>query len=366
MSGGGTAGHIYPAIATADKFRALGHDVEFVGTPNGLESTLVAEAGIPFVALPAAGFNRARPWTLVTSGLETLISAVRAWVRFGIPDTRPDVVVGFGGYVSVPVGLAATWRGIPLVLHEQNSVPGLTNRILAPRAHTVCVTYPDTADIVRSRAPKAAVSHTGNPVRESVLSASRTSGRVALGLSEDDVLLLVFGGSRGARHLNESMVRIAPTILADGQVTVVHATGPAEYARVTQALGAIAAPAARYRVHDYIADMGNVMAAADLVVCRAGATTIAELTALGKPAILVPYPYATDDHQTANAAAMVREGAAIAFADHSLDGHEFGDAVARLLADPQARDTMSHASKALGRADAADRLAAHVLQAAAR
>ena len=362
MSGGGTAGHIYPALATADRLRTLGHDVEFFGTPNGLEATLVPQAGVAFTALPAAGFNRARPWTLVTSGVETLVSAARAWVRFG--KHRPDVVVGFGGYVSVPVGLAAAARGIPLVIHEQNSVPGLTNRILAPRAHTACVTYPETVAPLKKIAPRAEVRYTGNPVRESVLSASRERGRATLGVGPDQVLILVFGGSRGARHLNRAMLAAAPRLLEGGTVRVIHATGAGEYDAVASAVAASGVGPDRYRVEAYIDDMGDVMAAADLVVCRAGATTIAELTALGKPAVLVPYPYATDDHQTTNATAMVREGAALMFADSSLEDPSFSRALVDLAGERGARDTMAQASARLGRLDAADALAGAVVEAA--
>lgn len=363
MSGGGTAGHVYPALAVADKLRADGHDVTYYGTPHGLESTLVPEAGIRFTSLEASGFDRARPWTLLTSSLGILRSATKAYRHFAAD--RPDVIVGFGGYVSIPVGLAARWSGIPLVLHEQNAVPGLTNRFLAKHATTVCVTYPETSQSLGVSEEHVAV--TGNPVRDSVLGADRTRGLHELNITDPDaVVVLVFGGSRGARHLNAAVVSIAPQILAaaNGHAHVVHATGALEFEAVVDLLSAHGTDLDRYTVVPYIDSMGDVMAATDLAVCRAGATTIAELTALGIGAILVPYPFATDDHQTKNAAAMVSSGAALTFGDADLDSPEFGSTLVRLLNDRGARDTMARASSELGRPHAADELTAQIYGAA--
>ncbi len=276
---------------------------------------------------------------------------MRAWSWLG--SLKPDVVIGFGGYVSIPVGLAAVARRVPLVLHEQNSVPGLANRLLSRWAVTVAVTYDESAAALRH--PERAVM-SGNPVREAVLGSSREAGRSELGLGTDDLVLLVFGGSRGARHLNTALVAARRELLAIDNLRVVHVAGPTEAAGVRESLGSDAGP--RWQVYDYLPKMGDAIAACDLALCRAGATTIAELTVLGAPAIVVPYPYATDDHQTKNAATLVAHGAAVLVADAALDEPAFISEVMRLLRDPAARATMSAASRALGRPDAAERVAA--------
>jgi UDP-N-acetylglucosamine--N-acetylmuramyl-(pentapeptide) pyrophosphoryl-undecaprenol N-acetylglucosamine transferase len=339
------------------------HDsVTFIGTPTGLEARLVPEAGVSFVPLLALGFDRARPWTLVTSTALIAISAVRAWFLMG--RMKPDVVVGFGGYVSIPVGLAAVSRGIPLVLHEQNSVPGLANRFLSRWATHVAITYPGSGSHL-AHTERAAV--TGNPVRSEMFEVSRERGREALGLREAETMVLVFGGSRGARHINTAMVALCERIMSDNTVCVVHAAGRAEASSVLAALSERPGfDPKRWRVHEYLDDMASALAAADLVVARAGATSIAEITVVGLPAILVPYPFATDDHQTANASMMVEHGAAELVADDELDSERFGEALMGLIGDPARRATMSAASRALGRPDAAMGVADLVRRAARR
>jgi UDP-N-acetylglucosamine--N-acetylmuramyl-(pentapeptide) pyrophosphoryl-undecaprenol N-acetylglucosamine transferase len=353
MSGGGTAGHVYPALTVAEQFAAAPDEVLFVGTPDGLEARIVPAAGVAFRPLPAAGFDRARPWTLVTSSLRIAASTVRAWRWLGAE--RPDVVLGFGGYVSIPVGLAAALRRIPLVLHEQNSVPGIANRYLSRFASAVAVTYPESAALFAR--PERAVL-TGNPVRRAVLDADRTSGRQALGLPAEAPVLLVFGGSRGARHLNTALVALRDVLLGVSNLQVIHVAGKAEAESVRAALYKAGGDAGgRWRVLEYLEDMGSALAACDLVVARAGATSIAEITSLGVPSVLIPYPFATDDHQTKNARALVEHGAAELIADADLDGQRFGDVVVGLLGDATVRATMSAASRALGRPDAATRVA---------
>lgn len=342
---------------------AGGHDtVTFVGTPHGLEARLVPEAGVPFLALDAAGFDRSRPWTLVTSSAQILASAVRAVSM--LRRLEIDVVVGFGGYVSIPVGMAAALLGIPLVLHEQNSVPGMANRFLSRWAKRVGVTYPESVEMMAQ--PQRSVV-TGNPVRAQVLQSSRQAGRRSLDLTEEETVVLVFGGSRGARHLNDAVVALKDRIEAAKGTRVVLVTGPSEYESVCDRLGAKGRPArsGAFTVFDYLSEMGSAISAADLVVARAGATSIAELTALGAPCILVPYPYATDDHQTKNAAAMVSHGAAVLVADSELDSSRFGDELLGLICDPVRRASMAAASRALGVSDAAARVAALVHSAVA-
>lgn len=336
----------------AEQLAAARDEVVFFGTAKGLEARLVPAAGVPFRVLRAAGFDRARPWTLVTSTLTIVFSAVRAWVWLG--RERPDVVVGFGGYVSLPVGFAAIGRGIPLVLHEQNSVPGLANRVLSRYACAVGVTYEESIHGLAK--PERAVV-TGNPVRSGVLQADRSRGRRAFGVGDAQTMLLVFGGSRGARHLNTAIVGLGDLLAGVENLRIVLVAGSGEAPAVRAALEAESTAAQQVvEVVDYVEDMGSAIAAADLVVARAGATSIAELTALGAPCILVPYPYATDDHQTTNAAMMVAHGAAVLMRDDELDTQRFGDEVVGLLGDPSRRATMAAASRALGRPEAGRRV----------
>jgi len=354
LSGGGTAGHIYPALAVAEELSAGGRDeVLFVGTPDGPEARLVPGAGVPFSALSASGFDRARPWTLVTSSVQIAASAVRAIGLLG--RYGPDAVVGFGGYVSIPVGFAAVARGVPLVLHEQNSVPGLANRVLSRWARRVALTYPEASSALRS--PERAVV-TGNPVRPGVIGATRERGKSQFGAPPDALLLLAFGGSRGARHINSALLALRGPLLSVPGLRVVQVAGPAEAESVRAALAQAGGDGGgRWQVLDYVDDMGSGLAAADLVLARAGATSLAEITVLGCPALLVPYPYATDDHQTRNAASLLAAGAAEVISDADLDTPRFGDTLLRLLSDAEARATMAAASKSLGRPDAALRVA---------
>lgn len=339
----------------AARLLAGGHDeVAFAGTPESLEARLVPEAGVAFHSVPARGFDRSRPLSLLVALFVLASGTIRALGL--IRKLNPDVVVGFGGYVSIPVGLAAVLTRRPLVLHEQNSVPGLANRFLSRFASSVAVTYQNSS---RHLAHPERALVTGNPVRDEILGADRDTARRAMQLDQGEVLLLVFGGSRGARHLNSAVVRHSERILASPVVRVLHVAGPAEVATVRRALeemheGKIPE---RYRLEAYLDDMGSALAAADLVVARAGATSLAEITALGRPAVLVPYPYATDDHQTSNAAGIAEAGGAVVFADSEIDGREFVEAVTGLLGDASARATMSAASRGLGLTNAAERVA---------
>ncbi len=319
------------------------------------------EAGVAFEPLAARGFDRSRPWTLVTSSVLAVVSTARA-LRL-IRRYRPDAVVGFGGYVSIPVGLAAVLRRVPLVLHEQNSVPGLANRLLSRWARATAVTYPES--VRRLKHPDRAVL-TGNPVRAAVLSARAEKGRALLGVPQSATLLLAFGGSRGARHLNTALIAVGARVLSVPDVRVVQVAGRAEADTVRTALAAAGFDLdERWQVLDYIEDMGSAMAAADLVLSRAGATSLAEITALGRPALLVPYPHATDDHQTTNAAALVEAGAAEVVADAELDSPRFGDTLLRLLSGAGSRATMAAASQRLACLDAAARVAGMARKAAA-
>lgn len=351
LSGGGTAGHIYPALALAERLIADGYDVLFAGTPNSLESKLVPEAGIPFKAFTATGFDRSRPWTLV-SGLARIAKSVLV-ARKWFAEVKPACIVGFGGYVSIPVVLAAEEMGIPVVVHEQNSVMGLANRYAAGRATEVCLTYPVEVEGVDSSGWQLV----GNPVRSSVMSASREEGRAYLGIPEDAQVLVAFGGSRGAKHLNQAIAALKDDLLAIDRLHVVHMAGSADYERTAEALSLSDEEAARWHLKEYESDMGAVLAAADACISRAGATSLAEIAARSIPAVLVPYPYATGNHQALNAASYAAAGAAIVIADEDVEGEAFRKAVLDMAGDASVRARMREAAHAMGADDAAGKLA---------
>ncbi len=359
LSGGGTAGHINPALALAETLQERGCDVQFAGTPTGVEARLVTQAGIPFTPFEAAGFDRAHPATLPKAVLKIQRStkAARRW----FDDVKPDVVVGFGGYVCIPVARAAEKCNIPVVVHEQNSVMGMANRYLANGAAAVCLTYEHAAEALKD---KSRVHLTGNPVRASVFAATREEGRKFFNIPDDARLLLVTGGSLGARHLNEAITSLKDTLLSYPDLHIIHVTGPKEIDTVTEELALSPDEEQRWHLFDYLDHMGEAMAAADVIVSRAGATSLAEISARALPALLVPFPYATEDHQTMNAQACVEAGAAYMVADADVEGPEFKRLLCELIEDASVRERMSEAARAQKTRDAAGLLADVVLEAA--
>lgn len=359
LSGGGTAGHINPALALADVLKQRGCEVRFAGTPTGVEARLVREAGIPFTPFEAQGFNRNHPLTLpkAVAKIQRSTGRAKAWLA----ELGADVVVGFGGYVCIPVGRAAEKLGVPVVVHEQNSVMGMANKYLAKRAAAVCLTYEHAAEAL---ADKSRVRVTGNPVRESVFSATREQGRARFGVPEGARMLLVTGGSLGARHLNQAVAALKDELLAYGDLHIVQVTGPKELDAVREQLALSPEQQARWQLLGYTDHMGDAMAAADIVVSRAGATSLAEISARALPALLVPFPFATEDHQTMNAQACVEAGAAYLVADADVEGPEFARKLRELIEDEDVRARMTAAARAQKTRDAAGLLADAVMEAA--
>ncbi len=360
LSGGGTAGHINPALALAEELKQRGVEVKFAGTPQGVESRLVPLAGIDFTPFEASGFNRSHPTTIV-KGVHKIAKSTKQAKQW-FDRIKPDVVVGFGGYVSIPVAHAAEANGIPVVIHEQNSVMGMANRYLAKKAQAVCVTYAQAAENLPD---KSRVKVTGNPVRRAVIEASREVGREMLSIPEDDLMLLVFGGSLGARHINEAVCALKSDLLAKEHLSIVHITGPKELESVQEALNLTEEEAKRWQLMGYQDRMGETLAATDVIVSRAGASSLAEISARAIPALLVPFPYATEDHQTTNALAWVEAGCAYMMPDNELDSFEFKDKLMRLIDSPELRDQMRSAALSQETANAAANLA-DVVMAAAR
>ncbi|TLM65818.1 MAG: undecaprenyldiphospho-muramoylpentapeptide beta-N-acetylglucosaminyltransferase [Deltaproteobacteria bacterium] len=345
LAGGGTGGHLFPAVALAERLRGEepGSEVLFVGTERGLEYRLLPELGWPLRTIPMSG------WAGLGAGarLKALAGLARslAQSRRILREFRPDVVVGVGGYASVPVLLAARLSGVPYLIHEQNAWPGLANRLLGRWARRVCVSFGEAGKAFR----RANVVLTGNPVRAAMEECPALPG--------GEPLLLVFGGSHGARTINRTMIAALPRLGRwQGRLHIVHQTGSSDAGTVSE--GYRAAGWADVQVVPFITDMADVYARASLVVCRAGATTLAELTACGRPAVLIPYPHAANNHQAVNAAALASKGAAIMIEERDLKAEELGTLIDGLLGDRARLESMSATARSLAQRGAAARLLA--------
>ena len=339
FAAGGTGGHLFPALAVAGELRRR-HPcaaIVFVGGTRGLETRLVPQAGFPLRTLSVSGLKGTKLGGRLLAGGAAGIAVGRCLAWFLAH--RPGLVIGAGGYASGPAVLAAWLLRVPTMLMEQNHFPGATNRWLAPRADAVCV--PSEAAKARLRGIGIV---TGNPVRPefAAIGPSPNAARMAL---------LVFGGSRGARSINRAMVAALPQLAAMAPPPlIVHQTGPEEHEAVGRAYAAH--PGVPADVRPFLDDMPHRLADADLVVCRAGATTLAELAAAGRPAILVPFPFAADDHQRANAEVVRDAGAAVVIDDRDLDGARCAAEIAALALDRRRRMHMAEASRTLARPDA--------------
>lgn len=349
IAGGGTGGHLFPGLAVAEAAAAAGAEVLFVGSTSGIEARVVPKTPFAFQGLDihAARGGGLRRLLAFASRLPAAI-----WrARVIIDDFRPDVVLGLGGYGSVPVVVAGWMRGVPGVVLEQNARPGMANRGLARLARCVCTAFAQSAAFF----PAGKTVHTGNPVRLLAHVPAEPRGGFTV---------FAFGGSQGAHTVNQAMVGAVEVLREQiPGLRVLHQTGVAdeEWVRMRYRQMAIEA-----EVVAFVEDMGRAYGRADVVVCRAGATTLAELTALGKPAILVPYPYAADDHQRANAEVLVRAGAAEMIADSDLTPRRLAEALLSLAADRQRLTTMSEAARKLSAPDATRRVVSICMQLAAK
>ncbi|MGH7550286.1 MAG: undecaprenyldiphospho-muramoylpentapeptide beta-N-acetylglucosaminyltransferase [Gemmatimonadota bacterium] len=351
IAGGGTGGHLMPALHLARELEARGSIVMLVGGERGRDGQLLDRLWHAHRLLPAPILDRRRWWANVALPVRlgrAFVAARRVLQAFG-----PDVVVGTGGYVSVPVGLAARASGIPLVLQEQNRNPGVATRLLARWAESICVGFAEAA----SALPGRPVVVTGNPIAPPRAVPADFAER----LDPDRPTLGIFGGSQGARGINETVLRLWGG--RTGEVpNLVWQTGRLDEGRVRAA----AAWPERVVIREFFSPMTAVYPLLDAIVCRAGAMTLAELAAWGIPAVLVPYPFATADHQTGNARALERAGAAVVVPEKELSAERLLAALADLLDDPGARETMARAARRLGRPEAAAAVADRVIAVATR
>jgi UDP-N-acetylglucosamine--N-acetylmuramyl-(pentapeptide) pyrophosphoryl-undecaprenol N-acetylglucosamine transferase len=366
ISGGGTAGHVVPGLAVADALVERGHDrssIHYVGSERGVERTMVPAAGFPLTLLPGRGIQRRLTFDNVAAMIGLLRAIARA-VRL-VRRERPHVLLALGGYASVPAALgAALWR-VPIVVAEQNAVPGAANRLVARFAKASAVSFPNTA------LPRAVF--TGNPVRREVRmlagAGHRAEARAAVGLGGEDerVLIMAFGGSLGARRINDAVLALAHLWRTRGDVALRHVIGDRDWAGAADRVSALGdelerrhragEPALRYSAVQYEHDMPTVYAAADLIVCRSGASTVAELAVAGVASVLVPLPHAPGDHQTANARAMVDAGGAVLLADAEAEPDRLAEVLDSLTRDRGRRGDMARAARSLARPDAAERVA---------
>lgn len=354
VTGGGTGGHTSPAVAVIEELRRRdpGLDLRWVGRRGGIEERICARLDIPFRGVSVAGWpRRGRIRQLAVGGI-LAVGLVQSWLllrRF-----QPQVVFGVGGYVSLPLGYAAARMGIPVVLHEQNRLLGMANRVLAPRAAQILLSYPDTVGPY----PKDRAAVVGNPVRPAFTTPPSTAdARAAMGLDADMPVVLVVGGSQGARTLNTAVAETLSQV-SEGELQLVWMTGPNDAAAAR--IRAEQAPI-RVQVHPFIDDMVTACAAADLIVARSGASTTAEIAVLGKPSLLVPYPHAAENHQEENARVLEKAGAAEVLLDGDCTGERLLARVRAILSDPDRRAQMGKAALAFGRPEAADRIAETIL-----
>ncbi len=332
---GGTAGHVMPALAVAEVLHARGWVVHWMGTPDGMENRLVAAVGYPMHGVPFAGLRGKGLWARLSLPWRLARALVAAWSV--LRRVRPAVVLGMGGYISVPGGLVARLRGCATLIHEQNRIAGSANRLLARAGARVLESFPDTL---------AGARHVGNPVRASIARLAEPTQRYAG--RTGPLQILVVGGSLGAAALNACVPAALALLPPDTRPQVTHQSGASHLDRLREHYAQMQVEG---QLLAFIDDMASAYGQADLVICRAGATTIAELAVAGLPAILVPYPHAIDDHQTANARYLVQEGAAILMPQSEFDPGRLAACLSGLTRDELAR--MAVRARALGRPGAA-------------
>ena len=348
ISGGGTGGHIFPAVSIANALKELDPEAQilFVGALGRMEMERVPQAGYDIVGLPVRGFNRAQPWKNI-SVLADLAKSIRQVKRI-IRDFRPDVGVGVGGYASGAAMWAAANMGIPILLQEQNGFAGVTNKILKDKAAKICVAYEGMERFF----PADKIILTGNPVRQNLLQGERKKVK-------GERNLLILGGSLGARTINEAVITALPT-LAAADIHIVWQTGKVYYERCKAAWEAVGSPS-NIECLDFLSDMPDRYANADLVISRAGASSISEICLLGKPAILVPSPNVAEDHQTHNAMALVRKDAAVLIKDAEAADQLIPTAL-ELIKDDKRLKTLHTNVLTLAQRDSAKRIAEEVMR----
>ncbi|GFO56064.1 UDP-N-acetylglucosamine--N-acetylmuramyl-(pentapeptide) pyrophosphoryl-undecaprenol N-acetylglucosamine transferase [Geomonas sp. Red276] len=352
VAGGGTGGHLFPGIAVAEEFlaRAPENEVLFVGTSHGIEARMLPKLGYKLATISASGMK----------GLGTtrkLLSAGRllygyAQSRKILKEFRPDLVLGVGGYASAPLVLAARGMGIPRFIHEQNAFPGITNKVLGRIADGIYISMPESAAFF----PEGSTLLTGNPIRKEIL----WSFHERIPTEGNGFSLLVFGGSAGAHRINTTLIEALPFLAGvKDRLKIVHQTGQKDVEEVRAGYQAAGFQA---EVLPFIDDMSAAYGAADLVICRAGATTIAEVTACGKACIFIPFPYAADDHQRKNAESLINRGAGFMILEEDLSGELLAKEIVSHLENPEGLAEVERNARSLAQLDAAQAIVAAMME----
>lgn len=348
IAGGGTGGHLFPGMAVAEEFLARdpANEVLFVGTERGIEARAVPAAGYRLELVTAAGIRGKGPFSQLKGAAMMLYGYAQS--RRILKKFHPDMVLGVGGYASLPMVLAAKGMQIPRYIHEQNAIPGMTNKVLARFADRVFITLEESAGFF----PKDATQVTGNPLRRQILNMVAADRRAPSSAAPGQTFrLFVFGGSQGAHAINTAMIAALPH-LADlsGRLEICHQTGENDCAEVCAAYGDSGIPAS---VEAFISDMAAEYHKADLIICRAGATTIAEVTACGKACLFIPFPHAVDDHQRRNAEALLKKQACFMLLERELSGERLATTIRGLMNDPETLRQTGEAAFGQARLDAA-------------
>lgn len=351
ISGGGTAGHINPGIAIAKyiKSKNPGCEILFIGTKQGLETKLVPRENFELKLIKVRGFKRKLSKdTLVT--VKELFQGLNE-ARKIIREFKPDIVIGTGGYVCGPVVFNAARMKIPTLIHEQNAFPGVTNKLLSKFVDKVAISFKESEKYFKN-AKK--VVFTGNPIRSEMLNTDRKAARAKLGIEKDKPLVVIFAGSRGAETINNTVSELISQHKDEDRFHILFATGEAQHDKIMKKIGSIAS---KYiKVVPYIYDMADVMAASDLVIGRAGAITISELTCLGVPSVLIPSPYVTANHQEYNARALEKEGANIVILEKDLNANVLYEQIDELLRNKDKLKKMAESAKKMGISNASEKI----------
>ncbi|GBF11978.1 undecaprenyldiphospho-muramoylpentapeptide beta-N-acetylglucosaminyltransferase [Tepidibacillus sp. HK-1] len=353
LSGGGTGGHIYPALAMVKEIKKHEPNAEFlyIGSKNGLEKKIVQNAEIPFVEIEISGFKRKLSFENIKTALRFLRGVQKS--KKYIQEFRPDLVIGTGGYVCGPVLYAASQKKVRTIIHEQNVIPGLTNQFLSRYVDLVAISFEGAREHFK-KAKK--IRLTGNPRATEVVHANKENGLKALHLSADKKIILVFGGSRGAKAINQAFLEMLPELHQYPEYHFVFVTGEIHFETINEQLKMVDEQyLSNVSIYPYLYNMPEVLAATDLIVSRAGASSLAEITALGIPSVLIPSPYVTNNHQEKNAKWMEDQGAAKMIREKELNGVHLLSTI-RWLMDDERRKKFSHAAKKIGKPDAATNL----------
>ncbi len=355
LTGGGTGGHIYPALAVGSYLSNKGHKIVYIGGVNKLEAELALESGFPFYGISVAPLPRKISINLfknIFTNFKGILQAYRLMRQI-----KPDLVLGTGGYVAGPVVLAASLAGKKTIIHEQNAYPGISNKLLARFADEIALNFAAAKKYLPENVLAKTVI-TGNPVRQQIITTTRERAALGLKLNPNLKTVVISGGSQGARSINEAVIGIYKKIIKDDRFQLIHLTGKSNYQQMLDLLTeqGLGERPKRLKILPYLHQMDWAYAMADLIVYRAGATGLAEITARGVAAVLIPFPYAAEDHQVVNAQALVNQGAAIMIQEKNLSEKKLTSTVFSLLNDDKKRADMAKASAKLGNPQALEKL----------